>query len=167
MKFYIAYGSNMSLEQMKLRCPDSTLVGKGMLPDYHLLFKGSMTGAYATIEKDVDTPAGVPVAIFRISDRDERNLDLYEGYPKFYYKTELRVQDVQLVDGITHSGGLTFKAAKDMMGMVYIMHEERVLGVPSDWYFQQMLDSYQQLRMGPAPAMAGLSYSRKHEGKVR
>lgn len=165
MKFYIAYGSNMSPEQMKLRCPDSTLVGKGMLPDYHLLFKGSMTGSYATIEKDADTPAGVPVVIWRISDRDEKALDLYEGCPKFYYKTELRVQDVQICDGCA-PGGLQYRAAKDMMGLVYIMHEERVLGAPPDWYFQQMLDSYWTFRIDPAQAKAGLAYSLKYKGKV-
>ncbi|CAK7210953.1 hypothetical protein SCUCBS95973_000966 [Sporothrix curviconia] len=31
---YFAYGSNMWLEQMALRCPDSTYVGRGILYDY-------------------------------------------------------------------------------------------------------------------------------------
>jgi hypothetical protein len=168
MKFYIAYGLNMSMEQMRRRCPDAVLVGKGMLPEYHLLFKGSLTGAYATIEKDVDTPAGVPVVIFRISDRDERNLDRYEGYPKFYYKTELRVHEVQICDGYAIGGhGYRFRSSRDLTALVYIMHEERVLGVPPDFYFQQMLDSYAVFGIDPAQARAGLAYSRKYEGAVR
>ena len=50
-KIYIAYGSNMSEAQMAQRCSDATLAGTGRVNGYELLFKGSLTGCYATIEK--------------------------------------------------------------------------------------------------------------------
>ena len=49
-KLYIAYGSNMDEEQMAFRCPTATLVGTAIVEGYELMFKGSRTGSYATIE---------------------------------------------------------------------------------------------------------------------
>lgn len=49
-KLYIAYGSNMDEKQMAGRCPTARLLGTSELEGYRLLFKGSKTGAYATIE---------------------------------------------------------------------------------------------------------------------
>ena len=49
-KRYIAYGSNMDEGQMAHRCPAARLLGQTEVEGYRLLFKGSLTGAYATIE---------------------------------------------------------------------------------------------------------------------
>ena len=86
-KLYIAYGSNMDEKQMAYRCPEAQLLGTAAVEDYRLLFKGSKTGAYATIEPEVG--CRVPVLVWRITEQDERSLDRYEGYPKFYYKKNL------------------------------------------------------------------------------
>ena len=50
-RYYIAYGSNLNVPQMRWRCPDARIIGTGEIRDYELLFKGSMTGSYLTIEK--------------------------------------------------------------------------------------------------------------------
>lgn len=89
-KLYIAYGSNMDEKQMAKRCPTARLLGTSELEGYRLLFKGSKTGAYATIEAQKD--GRVPVLIWEIGEQDERNLDRYEGYPVFYHKKEIEVQ---------------------------------------------------------------------------
>lgn len=123
-KIYIAYGSNMSMEQMATRCPEATLLGYGIIKDYELLFKGSKTGSYATIEKKKG--AKVPVWVWSISERDERNLDRYEGCPRFYYKRSI---EVYTEEGTTE-------------GLVYIMHEEREHGVPSMAYYKVLYDGY-------------------------
>lgn len=39
-KYYLAYGSNLSMAQMAQRCPDAVYVGTAELKDYQLLFKG-------------------------------------------------------------------------------------------------------------------------------
>ena len=48
-KLYIAYGSNLNLKQMKYRCPTAKLVGKGIVENYELQFKGMPHCSYATI----------------------------------------------------------------------------------------------------------------------
>lgn len=36
-KYYLAYGSNLSMAQMAQRCPDAVYVGTAELKDYRLL----------------------------------------------------------------------------------------------------------------------------------
>ena len=42
-KYYIAYGSNLSVEQMADRCPDAKIVGQAVLAGWELLFRGCAT----------------------------------------------------------------------------------------------------------------------------
>lgn len=123
--YYIAYGSNMDFAQMRRRCPDAELVGAGIVKGYELLFKGSGSGSYATIEKKAR--AKVPVLVWRISTSDEEALDRYEGFPTFYYKTQL---PIKMQDGA------------EITGMVYIMHEDRAIGLPSRVYERVLYDAY-------------------------
>ena len=90
MKYYLAYGSNLSVEQMLQRCPQAIYVGTSEIKGYRLLFRGSLTGSYLTIEPEKNRK--VPVLIWRVSDQDEEALDLYEGFPCFYRKEEMRVE---------------------------------------------------------------------------
>ena len=83
-RYVLAYGSNLCLERMKRRCPSSRVVGTADIPGYRLLFKKSLTGAYATIEQDANWT--VPVVVYRISASDELRLDRFEGCPTYYYK---------------------------------------------------------------------------------
>lgn len=39
-QLYIAYGSNINLEQMALRCPHSKVVGISEIKDFELEFRG-------------------------------------------------------------------------------------------------------------------------------
>ncbi len=165
-KYYIAYGSNMDEEQMLSRCPEAALVGKGMLHGYRLLFKGSGTGNYATIEKAEGGP-GVPVLVWTISERDEASLDRYEGYPAFYYKTELLVKDVELYDGTSAAEGPMFHPGNSIPGMVYIMHEDRLLGGPRIQYLNLIAAAYLHFRMPMGVLHAALAYSVEHKGEVR
>lgn len=129
-KYYIAYGSNLNVEQMRYRCPDARIVGTSVIFDYQLLFKGSKTGSYLTIEKKKG--ASVPVAVWEVSERDEQRLDAYEGYPNFYYKTDMQLT----VKGF-------FNGRKKKLGaFVYIMHEERELGIPSSAYVRTCVAGY-------------------------
>ena len=88
-RYYLAYGSNLNVGQMKFRCPTARIIGTSVIKDYELLFKGSITGSYLTIEKKKG--ARVPVAVWETQESDELALDRYEGCPQFYYKTEMLV----------------------------------------------------------------------------
>lgn len=122
-KFYLAYGSNLNLNQMAFRCPGAKIAGMATLDDYRLLFRGSRTGAYLTVEPCKGSQ--VPVGVWEITEADERALDRYEGYPSFYYKKTLRVT---LRSEAFDLDDLQVDA------LIYIMHEDRPLGVPSRTY---------------------------------
>ena len=130
-RYYLAYGSNLSVEQMLQRCPDAIYVGTAEIDGYELLFKGSKTGSYLTIEKREGS--FVPVVVWKISEADEKNLDRYEGCPHFYYKKMVRVKVRSL---------LTKRPGTEIEAMVYIMHEERKLGVPDGWYYNVCKEGY-------------------------
>lgn len=85
-RLYIAYGSNINLEQMANRCPNSKIVSKEMLKGYELEFRGVAT----IVPND---KSEVPVLIWEIDGRDEHSLDKYEGFPN-YYRKELFEIDV-------------------------------------------------------------------------
>ena len=128
-KYYIAYGSNLNIRQMRFRCPGAKPIGISAIPDYELLFKGSKTGAYLTIEpKDGGL---VSVAVWEVTADDEKHLDIYEGYANFYYKKEVRLP-IRLANGKT----------KKLTAFIYIMHEERELGCPSLAYIRTCKEGY-------------------------
>lgn len=79
-RLYIAYGSNMDEVQMKDRCPGAELVGIGTIRRAQLDFY-----LHATVTGIDDPAATVPVAVWKITDRDERSLDRYEGVRGHYY----------------------------------------------------------------------------------
>lgn len=130
-KYYLAYGSNLNLDQMKWRCPDAIPVGVAKIKDYQLLFKGSKSGSYLTIEKQKGS--FVPVAIWQVSESDESSLDVYEGYPSFYYKKEIALTYEDISSG----------KKEKCRGFIYIMHEDRNLGMPTRRYVQTCIKGYQ------------------------
>lgn len=124
-KLYIAYGSNLNLEQMKRRCPDAEVVGSSKLEGYRLYFCGGSYSAVATVEPDEGS--SVPILIWRISAKDEVALDRYEGYPHLYRKEWLKVE----LDG------------KKLSAMIYIMNTARLSkGLPSQSYYHTILEGY-------------------------
>ena len=128
-KYYIAYGSNLNIRQMRFRCPGTKPIGISAIPDYELLYKGSKTGSYLTIEKKKGSL--VPIVVWEVTAADEKRLDAYEGYPNFYYKKEMKLP-VRLANGKT----------KKLTAFIYIMHEERELGCPSLAYIRTCKEGY-------------------------
>lgn len=49
-RFYIAYGSNLNLDQMKHRCPTAEIVGAAELKNLRLWFRG---GAHSDIVREL------------------------------------------------------------------------------------------------------------------
>ena len=144
-RYYIAYGSNLSVEQMKHRTPDAKIVGTATLQGWRLLFKGC-----ATIEPKEGRE--VPVLIWEISDTDEKNLDRYEGHPTYYYKRELPVLVTPLDGG----------APRELTAMVYIMDEKHTFRMPSLYYYDVLHRGYRTfgfdlslLRQGVEDSLGG------------
>lgn len=70
-RYYIAYGSNLNVRQMRMRCPTARRIGTSELKGYELLFKGSKTGSYLTVEKRPGS--SVPVGVWEVSSSDEKH----------------------------------------------------------------------------------------------
>ena len=136
-RYYLAYGSNLNVRQMRFRCPTALVVGKGVIKDYRLLFKGSKTGSYLTIEKAKGYE--VPVAVWKVDEACEESLDRYEGYPSFYYKKEIEIDFKSIKKGLP----------RHSKAFVYIMHEERELGIPSRGYVEVCLEGNRTFGFNP------------------
>lgn len=134
---------------MRYRCPDAEVVGTATIPDHRLMFKGSKTGAYLTIEPTKGH--SVPVGVWAVSKQDERHLDHYEGYPTFYYKKEMTVTIKDYETG----------ELRQENAFVYIMHEDRPLGAPSPMYVQTCTIGYVQFGFDTTLLDEALAYSRK------
>ena len=122
---YIAYGSNLSEEQMAVRCPDAKIVGKGLLRGWKLKFS-----FHATIERSEGSV--VPVLVWEISRADEKRLDRYEGYPYYYIKSKLKME---MTVG---------ENEQEITGMVYIMAGEHDAEKPSRSYYELLAEGYER-----------------------
>ncbi|KAI1178288.1 Butirosin biosynthesis, BtrG-like protein [Nemania sp. FL0916] len=88
-QLYFAYGSNLWLRQMALRCPGSVYIGRAILYDYRWFINER---GYANIE-----PASghaVHGLVYEINSDDESALDMMEGvsfgaYTKEYLQVSL------------------------------------------------------------------------------
>ncbi len=126
-RYYIAYGSNLSVEQMAHRCPSAKIVGMAYLQDWKLVFK-----YHATIEPCEGRV--VPVLIWEIGEQDERSLDMYEGYPSYYTKRDM---DITMTD-------LHGRHPKKITAMVYIMTGDSKVTVPAKSYYEVLSEGYER-----------------------
>lgn len=114
MSLYVAYGSNLNVQQMSYRCPGATVAFTGYLINWKLLYRGSHTGSYATVKRQKGSR--VPVAVWNIDSKNEKALDLYEGYPRFYKKRNVFVQ---------------LKNGTRKKAMIYLLPDSATVGRPS------------------------------------
>jgi AIG2-like family len=78
-KLYLAYGSNLDVKAMAHRAPDAVPLGKSAIREMRLVFRH--------VADITDAPGmRVPVGVWRISPRDERALDMYEGVKAGLYR---------------------------------------------------------------------------------
>lgn len=121
-RLYIAYGSNLSVDQMAFRCPEARIVGKAILRDWKLVFR-----THADIEPCEGSE--VPVLIWEINPLDERSLDRYEGYPFYYIKKDLEVTMSDTGETVT--------------AMAYVMTRGRKASVPpAKHYYDVIAEGY-------------------------
>lgn len=148
-RYYIAYGSNLNIPQMRMRCPQAKIIGTSEIKDYELLFKGSQTGSYLTVEKKKG--GSVPVAVWATTAADEAALDRYEGFPFFYYKAEMELPVKSI-----HTGKVQNRKC-----YVYIMHEDRNIGSPSEFYVRTCLEGYRDFGFDEKILMRAVKNSRR------
>lgn len=106
--FYFAYGMNLDPELMERRCPGCRRIGKAILKNYRLCFRGC-----ATIEESHGDE--VWGAVYEINAEEHLwALNQLEGYPRFYSRIEVELRLKSYPDD-------TF-----MVAMAYQMNERLV-----------------------------------------
>ena len=139
VKLYFAYGSNMNLNQMALRCPDAEVVDTVCLEGYRLAFcmNGGGRGVATILPEPHSFVEGV---LWRISEQDEKSLDRYEGFPKLYGKEAVIVSGKS---GISHEV------------MAYTMNSpyRDTPALPSQTYLEGILRGCIQNGIGVVPVM--------------
>lgn len=146
-KLYIAYGSNLHLEQMAMRCPSAKAKGRAVLYDHELLFRTSgsnITGAVATVEPKEGS--SVPVLLWSITCKDEKALDRYEGFPTLYQKKNVEVD----------AGG------RNVSAMIYAMAPGFEYGIPSAFYLHLISEGYRSAGFD----LSGLQAACKHSSDL-
>ena len=149
LRYYLAYGSNLSIDQMEARCPGAKIEGLATLEDHRLVFRGSATGAHLTVEPCPG--ASVPCGVWSLTPADEAALDRYEGVPHYYQKATIRVEirsESMWDDRI------------DADALVYIMQDGQPLGLPTQEYLQTVGAGYMDFGFDFDPLEDALSYSR-------
>ncbi len=119
-QLYIAYGSNINLEQMAFRCPHSKVVGTSEIKDYELEFRGVAT----IVPKENAT---VPVLIWELDERDLPVLNRFEGWPRLYRQETMSFE----LNG------------REVEGMAYLMNYGE-LSPPSPQYYNTILQGYRE-----------------------
>ena len=116
---YFAYGSNLNLEQMLARCPDSKPITKAILHDCKLVYRRGV----ATIEKSKGDK--VYGALYHITDKGLEALDRYEGYPTLYYRyvVTVEVPYTRKQDVIAYIMPSTYKLSPPVPGYYNIIEE--------------------------------------------
>ena len=69
---------------------------------------------------------GVPVAVWNIDSKNEKALDLYEGYPRFYKKRNVFVQ---------------LKNGTRKKAMIYLLPDSATVGKPYLQSFHMLCDN--------------------------
>lgn len=142
-RYYIAYGSNLNVNQMLQRCPDAVMVGASSIEDYKLTFRGNSRSGVANIEPCAGER--VPVGIWAVSQDDELALDWYEGYPFLYTKQFFHIK----VRG------------RVIEAMAYVMTPGHRIEEPSRRYLDTIREGYADFGFKAAPLLEAAGNAQK------
>ena len=140
-ELYFAYGSNLNLGQMAVRCPQAQLIERAVLEGYELAFR---CGVLTVLPKEDGRVDGL---LWKVNAWDERALDRYEGYPHLYTKELLPVQ--------TDSGPQTVVAY--VMTAPYCEKAQP----PTSTYLQTVLTGYRLAGFDPDAVLRAAAKARE------
>jgi len=119
---YFAYGANLDMRSMELRCPGHRRIGRAALKNYRLMFKSVA---------DIEPVANHVVhgALYEITQEHLNTLDRFEGYPRFYTRKPLPV--------FTEEG-------EEVNAIVYLMNNRHQYSSPHRDYLNVILSGCRQ-----------------------
>lgn len=139
-KLYLAYGSNLNKGQMSMRCPGAEPVGRAVLHGWRLEFRRVLTIV-------PDENATVEGGLWRITAEDEEALDRYEGFPGWYDKHLIRLDD------------------SDELVMTYVLDKGQP-ALPSDQYLRTCVKGCIDFGIDPAVMFQALKDLERGESLV-
>jgi len=140
---YFAYGSNLNVRQMAHRCPDAVKVGRLILPDARLVFRGVAD----VIPSPGDRASG---GLWEVTPACERALDRYEGCARdgsdagLYRREFFRV----LIRG----------EARDVL--IYRMNSDDIFP-PGAGYLDAIREGFRDFGLDQTPLRAAVEHARK------
>lgn len=108
---------------------------KDILAGMHISMAKRIVKMMKKSEKNGDilmTGGGALNVGIRKAFEEELMKDVYEGFPNFYYKRDIRLQ---------YKGIRTGKR-RTVTAFAYIVHEERPIGIPTNFYMRTCLEGY-------------------------
>lgn len=149
-EYYLAYGSNLNLYQMNMRCPSYKIIDRVVIPNVRLSFKGTKNGkAFLTVEKCEGSM--VPMGLFLLQDRDIISLDQYEGYPIMYKKEYINMLIKE----------------KEEQVLIYIMNEQYDYYKPSNTYYRICNQGYKFFDFDVLTLEDALKYTKNKQKTLR
>ena len=116
-QYYFGYGSNLSKEQMAIRCPESKYYASGTLSGYSWLIN---TRGYASIKpSESDFVLG---EIFTLSQQDVDYLDIYES----------------VEEGMYLKSNLSVKTSKGTIDCLVYIASDSTPGIPQEEYIERI-----------------------------
>ena len=115
-KTYFAYGMNTNVSEMAKRCPKAVSFGRCILPNFELRFRH---------HADIDLVPGSTMegVLWEITPECEKALDSLEGYPYYYNKINVVLED-------------------ETIAMAYIMNNKGPEESPNVSYENCLIDCY-------------------------
>ncbi len=133
--FHFAYGSNLDLLQMQLRCPNARFVSAARLDSYDICFpRRSNIRNSATISIEESVGESVWGALYELAEADIRRLDDREGYnpvrsDRMMNRHNRRTLTVECLDG------------RRVQAEVYVAVPMERPGLPSAQYIGYLVSS--------------------------
>lgn len=118
---YFAYGMNTNLDSMRHRCPTAVCLGAAWINNYEFVFR-----THADIQKN---PGSICYGVlWDITPADLKSLDALEGYPYYYNRFRVRVnQGDHFVYAVT-----------------YQMTDQTYIQEPGRSYLEMVREGYEQ-----------------------
>lgn len=150
-RLYFAYGSNLNVKQMAIRCPEAKPFGQMILPNWKLVFRGVADIAYA---EGCEVQGG----LWTITGGDEWALDIYEGVSyKSYLKEYLTIQYEDADTGKTQIEKV----------LVYVMGRTSTEYPPSKGYLDTIVEGYKDFGLDEAPLRETVANTPEPEWRSR
>ncbi|KUJ11725.1 uncharacterized protein LY89DRAFT_688893 [Mollisia scopiformis] len=153
LRFYFAYGSNLSLTQMSRRCPTATYHSFGILRNHtwkigprgyaNVVPTSASCSPSSTLQKS--SGAHKPVvygALYTLEASDEEALDYAEGVPFAYEKRDLFIEVLSVAD----SSSCEVRVGQMVKALVYVDVKRTGEGVCREEYCGRMNRSIRDAR---------------------